>query len=69
MPDLASPFSISYAGGEAREHRIGAAFLGHSLQGTARVYNSVARYWFCGGVAKRAMPTIRVAAGRFSSAS
>ncbi|HUF45807.1 MAG TPA: hypothetical protein VMN43_10720, partial [Aestuariivirgaceae bacterium] len=49
--------------GDAAEHRVDAALLGQSLQGTARLYNSVAHFWFYGDVPKRLVPTIRIAAG------
>ena len=64
MPDaVAHPITLSFNGGDAEHHMIDAMYLGESLQGTARLYNSVAHFWFSGDIPKRLIPISRIQVG------
>jgi len=60
---LAKPVILSFDGKDASGHLIDAAYLGESLQGTARLYNSVAHFWFRGEIRSRVPPSIRIQVG------
>jgi len=61
---LIAPLTVSFDGGDANQHLVDVGLLGQSLQGTARIYNSVAHFWFHGVVPNRLVaPHMRFLAG------
>ena len=52
MNQIMTPFTVKYHGRRADDHVLDAIELGHSLQGTARIYNSIAHYVAYGEVLK-----------------
>lgn len=52
MQNVIDPFSLKYKGNDADFHVVDALVLGDSIQGAAKLYNSVAHYCFFGGVPK-----------------
>lgn len=62
-PEIARPVTLTFNGGDADNHYVDAAYLGQSLHGTAKLYNSVAHYWYQGQIPRRLVPEIRIAVG------
>ena len=62
-PGIARPVTLTFNGGDADNHYVDAAYLGQSLHGTAKLYNSVAHYWYQGQIPRRLVPEIRIAVG------
>src|ERR1035437_10092920 len=60
---LREPFRLAYQGGDADNHTIDALYLGQSLVGTARLYNSVIRWHFNGIIAVAGPQQIKIHAG------
>lgn len=60
---LPAPVRLKYEGLDADAHRIDAMQLGQSLQGSARLYNSIAHFWFTGQIPKRLVSQMRIQAG------
>jgi hypothetical protein len=57
------PFQLEYQGGDADKHTADALYMGQSIQGTARLYNSIVGWHFHGTVLKSSMQDIRVHIG------
>lgn len=62
-PTIAQPATLTFDGGDAANHYVDAAYLGQSLQGTAKLYNSVTHFWYQGQIPSRYVPEIRIAVG------
>jgi hypothetical protein len=63
MQYLIEPVRLSFHGRDADRHRMDALWLGQSLQGTAKVYNSVAHFLFLEQVKASSRTSIRVQVG------
>jgi hypothetical protein len=64
MPSEVMPsFTVSYDGLYVESQVIDAAYLGTSLQGLSRLYNSSFHFWFHGEIPKRLYPEIRIHLG------
>jgi hypothetical protein len=57
------PFRLSFEGLDADANRIDALYLGESLQGTARIYNSVLDFHFHGQIRNHTQHDIRIHVG------
>jgi hypothetical protein len=57
------PFELEYQGGDADKHTADALYIGQSLQGTARLYNSIAGWHFHGKILTSSLQDIRVHVG------
>jgi len=66
---LRDPFRLAYQGDDADKHTVDALYLGQSLVGTARLYNSVIRWHFHGIVAAKGPQQIKIHAGPPSDGS
>lgn len=65
MPgDLVKPIPLRFRGLDADQHIMDGALLGRSIQGAARIYNSILLYLFQGQIPKRIVsPDIRIMVG------
>lgn len=64
MTDLrVEPFRLRYEGLDAKQNRVDALYLGQSLQGTARVYNSVIDWHFHGKIRNHTQHHMRIQVG------
>lgn len=57
------PFLLSYDGRDADQHTADALYIGQSIQGTARLYNSIIGWHFHGRILTPALQDIRVHVG------
>lgn len=57
------PFELSYEGRDADRHTADAIYIGQSLQGTARLYNSVIGWHLTGQVLTPSLQDVRVQVG------
>lgn len=57
-----NPFIIKYHGGDADQHMADGVYLGQSIRGTARLYNSLGEAYFHGAL-DRSPKSIRVRVG------
>jgi hypothetical protein len=57
------PFQLEYQGGDADRHTADAAYIGQSIQGTAKLYNSVIGWHFHGKMLTPSLQDVRVHVG------